>query len=64
MHALQSAISSRPGCRISLVDAVEANSSRRWKTWDFEELSIDASTARRQFQKCSTGFKSGQGSVL
>lgn len=35
----------------TLVDAVEANPSRRWKDRDFEELSVDASTARRQFKK-------------
>lgn len=34
-----------------LVDAVEANPSKRWKDRDFEELSVDASTARRQFKK-------------
>lgn len=34
-----------------LVDAVEADPSRRWKDRDFEELSVDASTARRQFKK-------------
>ena len=34
-----------------LVDAVEADPSKRWKTGDFEELSVDASTARRQFKK-------------
>lgn len=35
----------------TLVDAVEADPSRRWKDRDFEELSVDASTARRQFKK-------------
>jgi AraC family transcriptional regulator, regulatory protein of adaptative response / methylated-DNA-[protein]-cysteine methyltransferase len=35
----------------ALVDAVEADPSRRWKDRDFEELSVDASTARRQFKK-------------
>jgi AraC family transcriptional regulator of adaptative response/methylated-DNA-[protein]-cysteine methyltransferase len=34
-----------------LVDAVEADPSRRWKDNDFENLSVDASTARRQFKK-------------
>lgn len=34
-----------------LVDAVEADPSKRWKDSDFEELSVDASTARRQFKK-------------
>jgi AraC family transcriptional regulator, regulatory protein of adaptative response / methylated-DNA-[protein]-cysteine methyltransferase len=35
----------------TLVDAVEADPSKRWKDRDFEELSVDASTARRQFKK-------------
>ena len=35
----------------TLVDAVEADPSRRWKDSDFEELSVDASTASRQFKK-------------
>lgn len=34
-----------------LVAAVEANPEKRWKDSDFQELSIDASTARRQFKK-------------
>lgn len=34
-----------------LVDAVEANPEKRWKEADFRELSIDESTARRQFKK-------------
>lgn len=34
-----------------LVDAVEADPSKRWKSCDFEELSVDSSTARRQFKK-------------
>ncbi len=34
-----------------LVEAVELNPSKRWKDSDFDALSIDASTARRQFQK-------------
>jgi len=34
-----------------LVDAIEANPSKRWKDKDFRELSVDASTARRQFKK-------------
>jgi AraC family transcriptional regulator of adaptative response/methylated-DNA-[protein]-cysteine methyltransferase len=34
-----------------LVDAVEANPEKRWKTRDFDELCADASTARRQFKK-------------
>ncbi len=34
-----------------LVAAVEATPERRWKDRDFEELSVDASTARRQFKK-------------
>ena len=35
----------------SLVNAVEENPEQRWKESDFEALSIDASTARRQFKK-------------
>ena len=34
-----------------LVEAVEANPEKRWKTHDFKVLSVDESTARRQFQK-------------
>ncbi|MBY0282253.1 MAG: trifunctional transcriptional activator/DNA repair protein Ada/methylated-DNA--[protein]-cysteine S-methyltransferase [Alphaproteobacteria bacterium] len=34
-----------------LVNAVEENSEKRWKDMDFRALSIDASTARRQFKK-------------
>lgn len=34
-----------------LVEAVEENPERRWKDKDFEELAVDASTARRQFKK-------------
>lgn len=34
-----------------LVKAVEENPEKRWKEKDFEALSIDASTARRQFKK-------------
>ena len=34
-----------------LVDAVEEDPSKRWSNRDFEELSVDASTARRQFQR-------------
>src|ERR1700732_2359943 len=34
----------------SLVEAVEANPEKRWKDQDFEELSVDACTARRQFK--------------
>ncbi|MDR9853620.1 trifunctional transcriptional activator/DNA repair protein Ada/methylated-DNA--[protein]-cysteine S-methyltransferase [Paenibacillus sp. VCA1] len=34
-----------------LVEAIEANPEKRWKERDFEYLSIDASTARRQFKK-------------
>lgn len=33
------------------MDSIEADPSRRWKDSDFEELSVDASTARRQFKK-------------
>ncbi|KTD22154.1 transcription regulator protein [Legionella lansingensis] len=35
----------------TLVNAVEANPSKRWKDRDFAALSVDASTARRQFKK-------------
>ncbi|MGN6671627.1 MAG: bifunctional transcriptional activator/DNA repair enzyme AdaA, partial [Candidatus Nucleicultricaceae bacterium] len=35
----------------TLVDAVEADPARRWKDRDFEALSVDVSTARRQFKK-------------
>lgn len=35
----------------TLVAAVEANPERRWKDKDFQALSVDASTARRQFKK-------------
>lgn len=35
----------------TLVEAVEANPEKRWKEADFAALSIDAVTARRQFQK-------------
>lgn len=35
----------------TLVEAVEANPSRRWKDADFRALCVDASTARRQFKK-------------
>ncbi|WP_226673975.1 bifunctional transcriptional activator/DNA repair enzyme AdaA [Rossellomorea aquimaris] len=34
-----------------LVEAVEGNPEKRWKDKDFNELSIDSSTARRQFKK-------------
>lgn len=34
-----------------LVEAVEANPERRWKTQDFRSLCVDESTARRQFKK-------------
>jgi AraC family transcriptional regulator of adaptative response/methylated-DNA-[protein]-cysteine methyltransferase len=34
-----------------LVKAVEENPEKRWKDRDFEELAVDASTARRQFKK-------------
>lgn len=34
-----------------LVAAVEENPEKRWKDSDFEELAVDASTARRQFKK-------------
>lgn len=35
----------------TLVEAVEANPEKRWKDTDFRALSVDASTARRQFKK-------------
>ena len=35
----------------TLVEAVEANPEKRWKDRDFQVLSVDASTARRQFKK-------------
>lgn len=35
----------------TLVNAVEKNPEKRWKEKDFRELSVDASTARRQFKK-------------
>ncbi|WP_068617848.1 bifunctional transcriptional activator/DNA repair enzyme AdaA [Paenibacillus tuaregi] len=34
-----------------LVDAVESNPEKRWTDKDFDGLSVDASTARRQFKK-------------
>lgn len=34
-----------------LVEAIEQNPEKRWKNKDFEALSVDASTARRQFKK-------------
>ncbi len=35
----------------TLVDAIEADPEKRWKDSDFAALSVDASTARRQFKK-------------
>ncbi|WP_169088672.1 bifunctional transcriptional activator/DNA repair enzyme AdaA [Paenibacillus sp. PL91] len=35
----------------NLVNAVEENPERRWTEEDFRKLSVDASTARRQFKK-------------
>lgn len=35
----------------NLVNAVEADPSKRWKNKDFDALSVDACTARRQFKK-------------
>ncbi|HQS83573.1 MAG: bifunctional transcriptional activator/DNA repair enzyme protein Ada [Alphaproteobacteria bacterium 16-39-46] len=35
----------------TLVEIVEENPEKRWKDRDFEALSVDASTARRQFKK-------------
>lgn len=34
-----------------LVDAVEQNPEKRWKERDFQQLAVDAGTARRQFKK-------------
>jgi len=34
-----------------LVEAIENNPEKRWKEQDFRQLSIDVSTARRQFKK-------------
>jgi AraC family transcriptional regulator of adaptative response/methylated-DNA-[protein]-cysteine methyltransferase len=34
-----------------LIKAVEENPEKRWKDKDFQELAVDASTARRQFKK-------------
>ncbi len=34
-----------------LVEAVEENPEKRWKDRDFQQLAVDASTARRQFKK-------------
>ncbi len=34
-----------------LVEAVEKNPEKRWRERDFRELSVDVSTARRQFKK-------------
>lgn len=35
----------------TLVEAVEANPEKRWKDSDFQKLSVDTSTARRQFKR-------------
>ncbi len=35
----------------TLIDAVERDPARRWRDEDFQKISIDASTARRQFKK-------------
>ncbi len=35
----------------TLVEAVETNPEKHWKECDFKKLSVDASTARRQFKK-------------
>lgn len=34
-----------------LIEAIEAEPEKRWKSADFRELSVDESTARRQFKK-------------
>lgn len=36
---------------IKLISAVEKNPTKRWKDYDFREMGIDESTARRQFKK-------------
>ena len=35
----------------SLIKAVEENPEKKWKSYDFQKLGIDVSTARRQFKK-------------
>lgn len=35
----------------TLVEAIESNPEKRWKDHDFKSISVDASTARRQFKK-------------
>ena len=35
----------------ALIEAIEQNPEKRWKSKDFQELYVDASTARRQFKK-------------
>ena len=35
----------------TLIEAIEENPSKRWKDSDFTKLSVDSSTARRQFKK-------------
>jgi AraC family transcriptional regulator of adaptative response/methylated-DNA-[protein]-cysteine methyltransferase len=35
----------------TLVEAIEINPEKRWRNYDFEALSVDASTVRRQFKK-------------
>lgn len=37
----------------TLIERVEADPAKRWKDSDFDALSVDASTARRQFKKRS-----------
>src|SRR5690606_9017313 len=34
-----------------LVNLVEAEPERRWRAWDFRELGMDVSTARRHFKR-------------
>lgn len=36
---------------IKLVEAIENNPEKRWKSQDFRDLGVDESTARRQFKK-------------
>ncbi len=35
----------------TLIEAVEKNPEKRWKNHDFDKLSVDSSTARRQFKQ-------------
>jgi AraC family transcriptional regulator of adaptative response/methylated-DNA-[protein]-cysteine methyltransferase len=46
-----------------LIDAIENSPEKRWRTSDFKKLSIDESTARRQFidAQISIGYESSSG---